>query len=212
MRRMTAGKPAKSSRPRDGHTPVAPPALVQPGTHAEHYAAGKALRATFPRDAHAGWKAPSARRDPVHLVLSAEKGRMRELLPLRHGRMVRTPFTFYRGAALTMAADLATTPSTGIHVQCCGDAHLCNFGGFGTYRATRPSAYQSLFDTRGRQGTGGSGLRGGPVRCCDSAWARRCWSRPTTISARRPQGRGTAARGVDGLTVEAIRLEAADCT
>ena len=57
---------------------------------------------------------------------------MPELLPLRHGRMVRSAFTFYRGAALTMAADLAVTPSTGIRVQCCGDAHLCNFGGFAT--------------------------------------------------------------------------------
>jgi hypothetical protein len=54
------------------------------------------------------------------------------LLPLRHGRMVRSAFTFYRGAALTMASDLASTPSSGVHVQCCGDAHLCNFGGFAT--------------------------------------------------------------------------------
>jgi uncharacterized protein (DUF2252 family) len=57
---------------------------------------------------------------------------MPELLPLRHGRMVRSAFTFYRGAALTMACDLASTPTTGIRVQCCGDAHLCNFGGFAT--------------------------------------------------------------------------------
>ena len=57
---------------------------------------------------------------------------MPELLPLRHGRMVRSAFTFYRGAALNMATDLASTPSSGIHVQCCGDAHLCNFGGFAT--------------------------------------------------------------------------------
>jgi uncharacterized protein (DUF2252 family) len=68
----------------------------------------------------------------VDLVLLAEKGRMAELLPLRHGRMARSPFTFYRGAALTMACDLSSTPSTGIKVQCCGDAHLCNFGGFAT--------------------------------------------------------------------------------
>lgn len=57
---------------------------------------------------------------------------MPELLPLRHGRMVRSAFTFYRGSALTMAADLASTPTTGVRVQCCGDAHLCNFGGFAT--------------------------------------------------------------------------------
>jgi len=65
-------------------------------------------------------------------VLNAEKGRLPDLLPLRHGRMVRSPFTFYRGAALTMASDLASTPVSGIRVQCCGDAHLCNFGGFAT--------------------------------------------------------------------------------
>jgi uncharacterized protein (DUF2252 family) len=68
----------------------------------------------------------------VELVLEAEKERMPDLLPMRHGRMVKSAFTFYRGAALTMAADLATTPSSGIRVQACGDAHLCNFGGFAT--------------------------------------------------------------------------------
>ena len=66
------------------------------------------------------------------MVLAAEKGRMPELLPLRHGRMVQSAFTFYRGSALPMAADLATTPSSGVRVQCCGDAHLSNFGGFAT--------------------------------------------------------------------------------
>ena len=100
--------------------------------YADRYAAGKALRAACPRDAHANWKAPSARRDPVALVLESEKGRLAELLPLRHGRMVRSAFTFYRGSAMTMAADLASTPASGIRVQCCGDAHLCNFGGFAT--------------------------------------------------------------------------------
>jgi uncharacterized protein (DUF2252 family) len=90
------------------------------------------LRATCPRDAHATWKAPANRRDAVELILAAEEGRVPDLLPLRHGRMVRSAFTFYRGAALTMAADLASTPVTGLRVQCCGDAHLSNFGGFAT--------------------------------------------------------------------------------
>jgi uncharacterized protein (DUF2252 family) len=102
------------------------------GSRAEHYAAGKTLREACPRQAHAGWKAPRDRRDAVELVLAAEKGRVEDLLPLRHGRMVKSAFTFYRGAALTMAADLAATPATGVRVQCCGDAHLCNFGGFAT--------------------------------------------------------------------------------
>ena len=101
-------------------------------TYADRYAAGKALREVCSRKSHAEWKAPADRPDAVDLVLAAEKGRMPDLLPLRHGRMVRSAFTFYRGAALTMASDLATTPSSGVNVQCCGDAHLCNFGGFAT--------------------------------------------------------------------------------
>jgi uncharacterized protein (DUF2252 family) len=131
MAATTRKRPATSSNRQD----PAPPASGIEGqgrTRNEQYAAGKALRASCSREGHAAWKAPSNRRDPVELVLSAEKGRVRELLPLRHGRMVRSAFTFYRGAALTMAADLATTPTTGIRVQCCGDAHLCNFGGFAT--------------------------------------------------------------------------------
>jgi len=84
------------------------------------------------REAHAIWKPPAKGRDGVGLVLLADEGRHEELLPLRHGRMVRSAFTFYRGAALTMAADLASTPVTGMRVQCCGDAHLSNFGGFAT--------------------------------------------------------------------------------
>jgi uncharacterized protein (DUF2252 family) len=101
-------------------------------TRDEVYALGKKLREACPRVAHAIWRAPKDRADPVHLVLKAEKGRLPDLLPLRHGRMARSPFTFYRGAALTMASDLAPTPVSGIRVQCCGDAHLCNFGGFAT--------------------------------------------------------------------------------
>ncbi len=102
------------------------------GTFRERYAAGKALREACPRDAHAIWRTPADRPEPVAMVLNAEKGRLPDLLPLRHGRMVRSAFTFYRGAALTMACDLASTPVTGVRVQCCGDAHLCNFGGFAT--------------------------------------------------------------------------------
>ncbi|MFL6352827.1 MAG: DUF2252 domain-containing protein [Bryobacteraceae bacterium] len=104
----------------------------QKASFAERYAIGKALRQSCPREAHAEWKAANGRPDAVQLVLQAEKGRLPDLLPLRHGRMVRSAFTFYRGAALTMAYDLASTPSTGVRVQSCGDAHLCNFGGFAT--------------------------------------------------------------------------------
>ena len=101
-------------------------------TYSQQYAEGKALRTKYPRQSHSEWKPPKNRRDPVEMVLASEKGRIPKLLPLRHGRMVRSAFTFYRGSALAMAADLASTPSTGIRVQCCGDAHLCNFGGYAT--------------------------------------------------------------------------------
>ena len=101
-------------------------------SQAERRAMGKKLRDACPREAHALWKAPAGRPDPVSLVLEADKGRIPELLPLRHGRMALSPFTFYRGSALNMAVDLATTPATGVRVQCCGDAHLGNFRGLGT--------------------------------------------------------------------------------
>src|SRR5512135_1608557 len=83
-------------------------------TFEDRLAAGKVLREACPRSAHAIWKVPAGRPDPVQLVLKAEKGRLPDLLPLRHGRMVRSAFTFYRGAALTMASDLASTPSSGL--------------------------------------------------------------------------------------------------
>ena len=108
------------------------PVAVAPRSRDEHYAAGKALRATCAREAHATWKPPADRRGAVDTVLAAEAGRMPDLLPLRHGRMVRSAFAFYRGSALAMAADLAATPVSGLRVQCCGDAHLSNFGGFAT--------------------------------------------------------------------------------
>jgi uncharacterized protein (DUF2252 family) len=101
-------------------------------SRAERQSAGKKLRDACPREAHAVWKAPTGRPDPVSLVVEADKGRIPELLPLRHGRMALSPFTFYRGSALNMAVDLATTPATGVRVQCCGDAHLGNFRGLGT--------------------------------------------------------------------------------
>ncbi len=95
-------------------------------------AQGKALREAAPREAHAGWKAPAHRRDPIELLVESNQGRMPELIPIRFGRMMQSPFTFYRGSAAIMAADLATTPQSGLRVQACGDAHLLNFGGFAT--------------------------------------------------------------------------------
>ena len=97
---------------------------------ADQSAAGKALRHTVPLKAHSGWIASANRRDPVDVLKEADVTRLPQLVPLRYGRMLQSAFTFYRGSAAVMAADLAQTPATGIHVQCCGDAHLLNFGGF----------------------------------------------------------------------------------
>jgi uncharacterized protein (DUF2252 family) len=99
---------------------------------AERVARGKAAREQVPRSAHAAWKPGGDRPDPVALLEEQAGGRIPELVPIRHGRMVASPFTFFRGAALIMAADLAATPRSGIHVQLCGDAHLANFGAFGS--------------------------------------------------------------------------------
>jgi uncharacterized protein (DUF2252 family) len=98
----------------------------------ERYEMGKQLRQTCSRSSHSKWQAPADRQDPIDLLLASEEGRIPDLLPLRHGRMGRSPFTFYRGSAFNMAADLANTPTSGIIVQACGDAHLFNFGGFAT--------------------------------------------------------------------------------
>jgi uncharacterized protein (DUF2252 family) len=93
---------------------------------------GKELRDVVPRHAHAGWKAPANRPDPVELVIASDRGRLAQLVPIRHGRMLQSPFAFYRGSAAVMAADLSRTPSTGLRVQACGDGHLMNFGCFAT--------------------------------------------------------------------------------
>jgi uncharacterized protein (DUF2252 family) len=93
---------------------------------------GKSLREKCPRSSHAVWEAPHNRPDPLRLLQESNKGRIPQLIPIRHGRMLRTPFTFYRGAALNMAADLAVTPTSGLRVQACGDCHLLNFGDFAT--------------------------------------------------------------------------------
>ncbi len=89
---------------------------------------GKALRNKTDRLSHARWSAPKDRLDPVDVLTAANEGLLSYLLPLRYGRMLRSPLDFFRGAAAIMAADLATTPDTGLHVQSCGDCHLLNFG------------------------------------------------------------------------------------
>ena len=98
-------------------------------TREERAAEGKAARQRASLKSHR-WFEPEDGRDPVGLLLAQAKSRVPELVPIRHGRMLVSPFTFYRGAALPMVADLATTPSSGLTVQLCGDAHLANFGAF----------------------------------------------------------------------------------
>jgi uncharacterized protein (DUF2252 family) len=96
----------------------------------ERAARGKAARAEVPRSSHARYVPRPDRPDPVDLLERQAETRVPELVPIRYGRMLVSPFTFYRGAALIMASDLATTPRSGLTVQCCGDAHLSNFGVF----------------------------------------------------------------------------------
>src|SRR5262245_18900704 len=90
----------------------------------ERSAAGKAARDEVPRESHAAWDAPADRRSPVDVITEQDAERVPELVPIRHGRMLVSAFTFYRGAAAIMAGDLATVPSSGLRSQLCGDAHL----------------------------------------------------------------------------------------
>jgi hypothetical protein len=107
-----------------------------PGVHrpsaADLKAAGNKLRDHVPRKSQGLWKRPADRANPLDILHASDAGRQARLLPIRYGRMLQTPFTFYRGSAAVMAADLAKTPATGIRVQACGDCHLLNFGGFAT--------------------------------------------------------------------------------
>ena len=102
---------------------------VEELTHADRVARGKDARVLAPLESHEEFT-PDKSRDPVGLLLEQAKSRVPELVPIRNGRMLVSPFTYYRGAALPMAADLATTPTSGLRVQLCGDAHLSNFGAF----------------------------------------------------------------------------------
>ena len=98
----------------------------------ERRAKGKALRRSVPREDHGGWEPAKDRRDPIEVLLASNEDRLPELVPIRHGRMMQSPFAFYRGGAAIMAGDLAHTARSSLIVQVCGDAHLMNFGGFAT--------------------------------------------------------------------------------
>jgi uncharacterized protein (DUF2252 family) len=93
---------------------------------------GRELRKAVPRSSHGDWAPEPDRPDPVALLEESNRTRVPDLVPIRYGRMLRSPFTFYRGAPPVMAWDLSRTPSAGVNVQACGDAHLLNFGSYGT--------------------------------------------------------------------------------
>jgi uncharacterized protein (DUF2252 family) len=134
----------KAARSDRQAAPVKPPrpAVVPPGSRrrfaldtaagrlppAERAERGKAARSAIPRDSHAAYDPPADRPDPVGLLERQAATRVPDLVPVRYGRMLASPFSYFRGAALSMAADLAGTPVSGLAVQACGDAHLSNFG------------------------------------------------------------------------------------
>jgi uncharacterized protein (DUF2252 family) len=109
---------------------VATPKILVHPTLADRVAKGADARVVTPLESHQGWAPPADRFDPVALLEEQNRTREPDLVPVRHGRMAVSPFTFYRGAAKVMAADLAGTPTAGLDAQLCGDAHLSNFGGY----------------------------------------------------------------------------------
>jgi uncharacterized protein (DUF2252 family) len=122
--KRAAAKPAAQAVPRQARRKA-----VERLTRADRAALGRDARAVAPLESHGEFR-PASGRDPVGLLLGQAASRVPELVPVRHGRMQVSPFTYYRGAALPMAADLAGTPAAGLRVQVCGDAHLSNFGAF----------------------------------------------------------------------------------
>jgi uncharacterized protein (DUF2252 family) len=107
-----------------------PPPEVPHRTRTERVASGRSLRTEVPRSSHAELPSARADRDPLSLLRADDTTRVPDLLPIRYARMAVSPFAFFRGASMVMAADLADTPRTGLTVQACGDAHLSNFGVF----------------------------------------------------------------------------------
>ena len=124
---MSAVIPKGRKAKRSSTSPIAPVAHL---TVAERAARGKDAREKTPRSSHADWKAVSSRPDPIDLLEAQSKTRVAELVPIRYGRMLASPFAFLRGAAVIMASDLAGMPRSGLDAQLCGDAHLANFGIF----------------------------------------------------------------------------------
>ncbi|MDO8846359.1 DUF2252 domain-containing protein [Methylicorpusculum sp.] len=143
-------KKEKSKHNVDAHSPsveIAAPITIDRRSRADRKDEGKAIRLAVPLANHADWHAPANRRDPIDLLIETGAGRVPELLPIRYGRMMQSPFAFYRGAAAIMSADLAGLPSTGIRVQACGDCHLVNFGSFATPERRQVTAINDFDET-----------------------------------------------------------------
>ena len=130
MKTTTKGAPAPGRSKSTGNSK--PEERVFGPSVEKRMALGKAIREKVPRPSHAKWQPPPNRENPIELLRRSNEGRIKDLLPIRYGRMRRSPFAFFRGAAAIMAADLATTPATHLRVQLCGDCHLMNFGGYGS--------------------------------------------------------------------------------
>jgi len=134
MATQSGGEAPRAKAPAEAATAATSP-RVRASRHpsgAERVAAGKAQRDTVPLDVLGAWAPPAGRADPVDIVTAQETDRLEQLLPVRHARMLQSAFGFYRGAAAVMAADLGAGPHTDLHVQLCGDAHLLNFGVYGS--------------------------------------------------------------------------------
>jgi uncharacterized protein (DUF2252 family) len=189
-------------------------------TPEQRVARGRAARAVAPRSAHGAWQPASGRADPVGLLEAQDRDRVPELVPVRHARMAVSPFTFFRGAAAVMAGDLSGTPVSGVTVQLCGDAHMSNFGLFGSperrmlfdvndFDETFPGPWEwdlkrlaASFEVGGRDRGFPARDRRAIVMECARAYRRRM---------RRTAGLGTLAAWYDHVDVERlmarIRLE-----
>ena len=166
-----------------------------------------------PRSAHAGWEPATGREDPVAILERQAETRVPELVPIRYGRMAVSPFAFYRGAAAVMAADLATTPVSGLRVQACGDAHLSNFGAFaapdrrlrlrpqrlrrvaaGPLGVGRQAACRQLRDRRPRKRFQAQAAQAGGADRGAAPTARRCGSSPASATSRSGTPASTSRR------------------
>src|SRR5260221_2561937 len=136
--------PNPAPRPSRGHELDTSLRLATPE---ERAAKGRQLRTEVPRSSHADFDPSAARPDPVDVLASQSASRLADLIPIRYGRMLSSPFSYFRGSALPMAYDLSGTPATGLAVQLCGDAHLGNFGLFGSTQRPLRFALKGLVRT-----------------------------------------------------------------